>query len=133
MVAAMDIITIVGVGIIGAALAVLFKQYKPEYSLAVSLIVGVIIFAVVADSLTPVLDQLNLLLDNTQMPREYIEILIKSLGICFITQIACDTCKDVGQGAISSKLEIAGKLAILLISLPLFQALLSIVTTLLTV
>ncbi|WP_312641880.1 SpoIIIAC/SpoIIIAD family protein [Hydrogenoanaerobacterium sp.] len=127
----MDIITIVGVGIIGVSLAVLLKQYKPEYSLAVSLIVGVIIFALVAENLTPVLDQLNLLLDNTQMPREYIEILIKSLGICFITQIACDTCKDAGQSAIASKLEIAGKLSILLLSLPLFQALLSIITTLL--
>lgn len=126
----MDMMAVVGIGIIGVALAVLMKQYKPEYALAVSLIVGVVLFAVSLEGLTPVLDQLNALLNQTKMPREYIEILIKALGICFITQIACDTCKDAGQSAIASKLEIAGKLAILALSLPLFSELLSIVTTL---
>lgn len=126
----MDILAIVGIGVIGVSLAVLLKQYKPEYAVAVSLVVGVVIFAVVAANLTPVIDQLNALLDQTKMPREYIEILIKALGICFLTQIACDTCKDAGQTAIASKLEIAGKLAILALSLPLFSELLSIVATL---
>lgn len=123
---------IIGVGVIGVALAVLFKQYKPEYALAVSLLVGVVLFAAIAEGIAPVLDELNALLDSTQVPREYIEILLKSLGICFVTQIACDTCKDAGQGAIASKLEIAGKLAILVLSLPLFRALLAIVSTLLS-
>lgn len=128
----MEIGTIIGIGVIGVSLAVLLKQYKPEYSLAISLIVGVLIFAAAAEGLTPVIDQLGILLDSTQMPREYIEILIKSLGICFITQIACDTCKDAGQGAIATKLEIAGKLSILVLSLPLFQSLLTIVAELLS-
>lgn len=128
----MEIGTIIGIGVIGVSLAVLLKQYKPEYSLAISLIVGVLIFAAAAEGLTPVIDQLGVLLDSTQMPREYIEILIKSLGICFITQIACDTCKDAGQGAIATKLEIAGKLSILVLSLPLFQSLLTIVAELLS-
>ncbi|MBC8545486.1 stage III sporulation protein AD [Clostridiaceae bacterium NSJ-31] len=128
----MEIGTIIGIGIVGVSLAVLLKQYKPEYSLAISLIVGVLIFAAAAEGLTPVIDQLGVLLDSTQMPREYIEILIKSLGICFITQIACDTCKDAGQGAIATKLEIAGKLSILVLSLPLFQSLLTIVAELLS-
>ncbi|MEG2371890.1 MAG: stage III sporulation AC/AD family protein [Hydrogenoanaerobacterium sp.] len=49
-----------------------------------------------------------------------------------MTQIACDTCKDAGQSAISTKVEIAGKLAVLVISLPLFKALMDIVAALLS-
>ena len=51
-------------------------------------------------------------------------ILLKSLGICLITQIACDTCRDIGETAIASRLETAGKAAMLLLILPMFLGLL---------
>ena len=128
----MDMTAIIGIGVVGVALAVLMKQYKPEYAIVISLLVGVLIFTAVATGIEPVLDEINNILQSTQVPSAYIEVLLKSLGICFITQIACDTCKDAGQGAIATKLEIAGKLAVLVISLPLFKALLAIVSALLS-
>ena len=128
----MEIVAIIGLGVLGAVLAVLMKQYKPEYALAVSLLTGVVILAAAVKGMEPVLDQLDALLDATNVPREFIGVLIKSLGICFITQIACDTCRDAGQSAIASKLEIAGKLTILALSLPLFAQLLEVVRALLS-
>ncbi|MEF9852491.1 MAG: SpoIIIAC/SpoIIIAD family protein [Hydrogenoanaerobacterium sp.] len=128
----MDITAIIGLGVLGAALAVIMKQYKPEYALAVSLLVGILIFTAISDSIKPVLESLEDILKSTQVPYEYVEILLKALGICYITQIACDTCKDAGQSAISTKVEIAGKLAVLVISLPLFKALMDIVAALLS-
>ena len=123
---------IVGLGVLGTVLAVLMKQYKPEYALAVSLLTGVAIFAVAMKGLEPILEELDALLAATSVPREFIGVLVKSLGVCFITQIACDTCRDAGQSAIAAKLEIAGKLMILTLSLPLFAQLLEVVTSLLS-
>lgn len=128
----MDMTVIIGIGIVGTAIAVLMKQYKPEYALMISLLVGVLIFTAVAEGIKPVLEELDGILQSTQVPGAYIEILLKALGICFITQIACDTCKDAGQEAISTKLETAGKLAILVLSLPLFKSLLEVVSILLS-
>ncbi len=127
----MDMVQIVGAGVVAAILSVVIKQYKPEYSMMISLAAGVLIIAVIALNAAPIFEQIGTILSSTDMPSEYIEILLKSLGICYLTQIACDTCKDAGESAIATKIEIAGKIGILMISLPLFQQVLTIVMTLL--
>lgn len=127
----MDMVQIVGAGVVAAILSVVIKQYKPEYSMMISLAAGVLIIAVIALNAAPIFEQIGTILSSTDMPSEYIEILLKSLGICYLTQIACDTCKDAGESAIATKIEIAGKIGILMISLPLFQQVLTIVMALL--
>lgn len=128
----MDVISITGMAIVGTVLAVLLGQYKPEYRMLVSLATGTVILLVVVESAVPLFEQLETLLDATKMPREYLSILLKSLGICFLTQLASDTCKDAGESAIASKVEIAGKITVLLLSLPLFSQILSVAGSLFT-
>lgn len=126
----MNIITIIGIGIVGMVLAVLLKQYKPEYAIGVGLAVGVTVFLVVLVQSLPIFEQIRELFSNINMEFEYTGILFKSLGICFVTQLASDACVDAGQTAIASKIEIAGRVAVLLVSLPLFNVLLSIASKL---
>ena len=76
----------------------------------------------------PILGFIEELTDKAGIDGIYAEVLIKSLAICYITQLACDCCKDAGEGAIAGKLQIAGKVAILLIALPMFKSLTEIVT-----
>ena len=57
---------------------------------------------------------------------EYFTIVLKSLGICYVTQLASDTCRDSGYSAIASKVELAGKVSIVVIALPLFTNLVDI-------
>ena len=62
----------------------------------------------------------------------YLSILFKSLGICYIVQLASDYCKDCGENALASQVTLAGKLAMLSVSLPLFKAFVEIVKALLS-
>lgn len=55
------------------------------------------------------------------MPGEYGLILFKALGICLITQLASDACRDAGEAALASKADLAGKVTLLVLALPLFQ------------
>jgi len=55
-----------------------------------------------------------------------LKVLLKSLGICFLSQLAADACRDVGQSAIAGKVELAGRMAVLLSALPLFGELLEL-------
>jgi stage III sporulation protein AD len=48
-------------------------------------------------------------------------ILFKTLGLCFLAQFAADSCRDAGENALASKVELAGKLAIVILALPLFE------------
>jgi stage III sporulation protein AD len=74
----------------------------------------------------PLFDRMHSLLDASGTKAAYVQILFKSLGLCFITQIACDACRDLGETAIATKVEAAGKIAVLLVSLPLFEEILKI-------
>lgn len=126
----MNIVAVCLIGIISAFLSVMIKKYNPEYSLAIGIVTGVLILGVIFGHITGVIARVQQLLRATNIPLEYIEILFKSLGICFLTQFASDACKDAGETALSSKIETAGKLMILIVSLPLFEKVISIATEL---
>ena len=61
---------------------------------------------------------------------EYTIILIKTLGTCFLAQFAADACRDAGESSLASKVELAGKVAVILMALPLFEAIANTAITL---
>lgn len=118
--------TITGIAIIAVALSTVLKPKNPEFSLLLSLLTGALMLGMVITAAVPLFDRIGALLESTGAKAEYVGILFKSLGLCFITQIACDACRDLGETAIASKVETAGKISVLLISLPLFEQILTI-------
>ncbi|MEG0397104.1 MAG: SpoIIIAC/SpoIIIAD family protein, partial [Oscillospiraceae bacterium] len=66
------------------------------------------------------------LMQKAQINTTYTKAIIKTLGVCYVTQLASDSCKDAGQSAIASKVELSGKVFIVIISLPLFEDLIDI-------
>ena len=126
----MNIIIIASSALIAAILSLILKQYKPEYSLFISISAGILIFLSVLAVTRPIMDFINDLTSQTGLSSVYAEVLIKSLAVCYITQLASDCCTDAGETAIAGKLQIAGKVAILLIALPMFQSLTELVTEL---
>ncbi len=123
----MNIVTVVAIGLIGSILTVIVKQYKPEFAIYISIITVVIIFSSVLGVALPIISDIKSIINKTSISFEHISILIKSVGICYLTQFVCDICKDSGQTAIANKIELTGKVAICIISLPLFHELISIV------
>ena len=122
----MNIVTIVGIAVLATAFSVVLKQKNPEYALALSLVAGVLILGMIISGARPLFDRMHSLLDASGTKAAHVQILFKSLGLCFITQIACDACRDLGETAIATKVEAAGKIAVLLVSLPLFEEILRI-------
>lgn len=129
----MNIVIIASVALIAAVLSIVLKQYKPEYSLFISIGAGILIFLSVLAVIEPVLSFIEELTEQAGLEGVYGEVLIKSLAICYITQLACDCCKDAGESAIAGKLQIAGKIAVLLIALPMFKSLTEIVAGLINI
>ena len=123
----MNIFAIIGIGIAAASISVILRQYNKEYGLYIGLAVSVIIFLSVLECMNPVFSLIENLVEISGTSNEYVGILIKSLAICYITQLASDCCKDCGEAAIASRIDFAGKIALLLISVPLFEAILGIV------
>ncbi len=129
----MKIAAIIGIALIAMILCVLLKGYRPEYSVFLSLTAGILILLMALDALTPMMGTLSRLIELSGQGREAFSILLKALGVCFITQLASDACRDAGEGAIASKVELAGKVVILLLAMPLFEQIIGVATSLMTV
>lgn len=117
----MEIVALCGIAILATVFAVMLKKVNPEYSFLISLGAGVLILFLILSKITPAVSQIQSLLSATGLSSEYGGILFKSLGVCFLTQFAADSCRDAGEGAMASKVELAGKILIVLIALPLFE------------
>lgn len=127
----MDIMSIIGIGLIAVFISILLRQYKAEYAMLVSLAAGIVMLVLIFADVKSMADEIKALASSDLINPEYIKILFKALGICFVTQIACDTCKDAGESAMSVKIEMAGKLAVLVATLPMFRQVLNFASELL--
>ncbi len=119
--------TLCGTAIAAATLSVVLRQYNKEYSLYISLAASLIILFIVTGAAVPVIELIKKLSEISGVDAQYIAPLMKALAISYITQLASDCCKDSGENAISSRVDFAGKIAVLLVSLPLFEAIIGII------
>ena len=126
----MDITTLVGLGVLSAVLCIIVRQYKPEMALGISIACGVIFMLAVLSMLKPCAELISDLTAAAGLDGGYSRTLFKALAVCYITQIGSDCCKDAGESAIATKIELAGKAAIVVISLPVFTSLAEVVTEL---
>ena len=115
------LLLIAGVCIVTAALCRVFDNSAKEYGVMIKTAAAAAIMAAVISGLVPVLERVEAMYSETGGNSEYLTVLLKSLGICFLTQLAADICRDSGEGTLASQAETAGKTALLIIALPLFE------------
>ena len=120
----MDIIKIIGVGLIALIIIIIVKQYRPEFTMYVSVAAGIIILLLVMDKLSAIINLLTNLAYRTSINNEFIFLLIKITGIAILTEFASSVCKDSGETAIASKVDMGGKIIIIAMSIPIIASLL---------
>lgn len=118
---------------VSVVLLVRLRDLREDYAVVLSIVIAVVMLAWLLREVVPVLDQLSDFFESTRLNSEYQEILIKALGISFIAQLGSDSCKDAGESAIASKVEMCAKVVILVISLPLFAEVLGIAASMFTI
>lgn len=126
-------INVAAIGIIAVLMAITFKKGREEYSLYISIAACFIILLLGIGKLEVILDTINRLQGYIKINKAYINILIKIIGITYITEFAASLCKDSGYQAIGEQVELVGKLSILAISMPILLALLDTINNFLTV
>ena len=116
-----NLLAIAGAALVAAVIAVMLRRYHAEYGMLISILAGVLILAMLLEALPQALGQVTELLQAAALTGKYALILFKALGLCWLAQFAADSCRDAGESALASKVELAGKTAVLLTTLPLFS------------
>lgn len=123
----MEIIKIIGIALTALVIIIMLKQYRPEYAVFISILTGVLILVLVMDKLTGIINIIQSIQDKFGINTQFIAILIKITGIAFLSEFAVSICKDSGEAAIASKIEIGSKIIIISMSIPIISNLLEII------
>ena len=112
-------------------MAMILKQYKPEVAIFVSLFAGLMILLYCFQKISTVINLLEDLSQKTNINHSFLTILLKMTGIAYLIEFISNTCKDVGETAIASKVELAGRILITTMSIPIITTLLEMIAKLL--
>ncbi len=124
----MNITQIVAFGLVATFIIVLLKQYKSEYAIYASVIAGATLLIFAVSKVGTIINLLENLVDTVGINKEFFKILLKITGIAYLVEFASNMCKDAGESAISSKIELAGKLLIVTLSIPIISTLVETIT-----
>lgn len=120
----MNVVQVGVIGVAGVLLAIQFKSGKAEYGIYISVALSLLIFFGILGRLEMIIDVLRTIGTYISLDTAYIGTLIKMLGITYIAEFSASICKDAGYQTIAQQIEIFGKLAILVLSMPILAALL---------
>ncbi len=123
----MDIMQIVVIGLVASIIALVVKEYKPELSIQISIVTGLIIFTAILNKLGSVLTVLKYYAAKADIDTFYFSIILKVISIAYITEFGAQICKDSGEASIGSKIEFAGKVLIMTLAIPVYAALFDII------
>ena len=108
-----------GIAFGGAVLSVFLKEKTPQFSMAVSLITGLVIFFLVGEKIQAVIERLREILDQTGIESETVGLVLKICGIGIVSEYFCNVIADAGETAIAKKAEFAAKIIMFMMILPL--------------
>lgn len=123
----MEVMRIVGIGLIGAILSILLRNSKPEFSMLIPVVVSFTVLACAMPYLIRITEELSRMASSTGINSSYMRIVIKVIGISYLVCITAELCKDAGENAIAAKIELGGKLIILAMAIPIINSLLNLV------
>ena len=124
------LLKICAIGIAALIIISIVKTYKPEFTVEVTLCAGMILLYFIIDSLKYGFGFIADIYEDLSYGKEYFPIILKVLGIAYITEFAAAICQDAGEKSIASKVELAGKIAIFFAATPVFTSLLDLLNSL---
>ena len=118
----MELFSIIGMGLIAAVVCLLLRKTNPEIAMLLSLAAGILLLIPAFSQIQEIFAAFQSISSRYSALQPYLTTLLKAAGICLLTQFAGDTCRDAGESAVASAVEMAGAMGALLAVLPLMQA-----------
>ncbi len=127
----MDIFQIVIWGIIASLILLVIRRERPELALAFSMVAGVSILLAVLPGLRTVISAFSDIAREAGVGPLYFGIILKVVAISYIADLGASICRDANENLIASRIEMAGKILILVCSIPIIQGIVELIRTLL--
>ena len=119
------------IGVTGTIFAIVIRKFNGEISLLLAVALVSVIIYMAGDTARETITYIKELSNETGMSALYISPVIKTVGIAIVTEMTSKVCKDGGQSAVSSAIELIGALAAVYVAMPVVRSVLEMLRGLL--
>jgi stage III sporulation protein AD len=119
-----DIVKIVGIGLLAGMLINLLRNTKPELAIQLSVVTGAMLMLLMATRIVAVVEVLQSLGARAKIDQAYMGSVLKIIGIAYVADYGSQVLQDAGEKAVATKIEMAGKILIMLLAIPIIIAIL---------
>ncbi|CAM2809694.1 stage III sporulation protein AD [Paenibacillus sediminis] len=127
----MEMIQVVGLGLIATILILIIKEQKPMFAFLIATCTGIIIFLFLIGKIGAIVNVLDKLAESSGINMIYLKTILKIIGIAYIAEFGAQVVRDAGQESIASKIELAGKVLIMALAIPIISIIIETVMKLL--
>ncbi|MCZ8520649.1 MULTISPECIES: stage III sporulation protein AD [Paenibacillus] len=127
----MEIIQIVGLGLITTILVLVIKEQKPMFAFLLTAFTGITIFLFLIGKIALVIGVLEDLANRADINMIFLKTILKIIGIAYIAEFGAQIVRDAGQEAVASKIELSGKILIMVMAIPIVSVIIDTVVKLL--
>lgn len=122
-----DIFRIAAIGLCGVIVASLVKGYKPEFATYIVITTVLIIFSMILYQLTTVFSFLETIYNQISYGKSFFPIILKVLAVAYMADFTAQICRDADESAIAGKVELAGKVVIFCLAMPVMVTVLELI------
>lgn len=122
----MDLIKIIGAAFLTAICSAILKSTKPELSFVVVITGIIIILLFILDMVKGSFTVLSEIAAMTGLENGVIKILIKIVGVGYLTEFSAGVLNDFNASSVADKVSLAGKITVMVMALPIIRGLLTL-------
>jgi stage III sporulation protein AD len=123
----MEVVQAVGLAVVTVVVLLLLRQERPEIAVQLTLALGVVIFGMVLGRLLGLVQTLENLAARASLDQRHLGTVLRIVGVAYVAEFAAQVCRDAGEGAVAGKVELAAKVVILAMAVPIVVAVLDAV------
>jgi stage III sporulation protein AD len=127
----MEIIQIVGLGLIVTILTLIIKEQKPEIAFLLATFTGIVIFLFLIGKISSIIRILEDLATKSGINMVFLKTILKIIGVAYIAEFGAQIVRDAGQESVASKIELTGKILIMVMAIPIISVIIETVVKLL--
>ena len=128
----MNLTGIAVLAVVAAIIAVTLRPKNAEVALMLGIAATVTVSLMVLSQTTGIIHTIQTIAAAANISGNYLAILFKAIGICFLTEFAANTCRDAGSQSLAGTVTLAGKIMVTVSALPLYADILNAVTGMLS-
>ena len=119
----MEWMRLLGMCLLAGALVMLLGQMQPQAAALLSIAFGAVMISVMLEPIAQYIQTVRTFLDSLHLDKQYYKILIKSMGVVLVTQLAVQACEDMQAPSIARRAEFVGRMTLLSMAVPVFMEL----------